>query len=58
MRRRLLDGRLLSEDELKAIDGEVRNIVNGAAEFAQSNSEPAESELWTDVLANAAPQAA
>jgi pyruvate dehydrogenase E1 component alpha subunit len=53
VRRRLLDGRLISEDELKAIDAEVRNIVNGAAEFAQSDPEPAESELWTDVLVEA-----
>jgi pyruvate dehydrogenase E1 component alpha subunit len=53
VRRRLLDGRLISEDELKAIDAEVRNIVNGAAEFAQSDPEPAESELWTDVLVSA-----
>jgi pyruvate dehydrogenase E1 component subunit alpha len=53
VRRRLLDGRLVSEDELKAIDAEVRNIVNGAAEFAQSDPEPAESELWTDVLVEA-----
>ena len=49
VRRRLLDG-LVSEDELKSIDAEVRGIVNGAAEFAQSDAEPAESELWTDVL--------
>ena len=43
----------VSEQELKAIDAEVRNIVNGAAEFAQSDPEPAESELWTDVLVSA-----
>ena len=49
VRRRLLDG-LVSEDELKSIDAEMRGIVNGAAEFAQSDAEPAESELWTDVL--------
>ena len=50
VRRRVLEGRLASEDDLKAIDAEVRATVNGAAEFAQSDAEPAESELWTDVL--------
>ncbi len=53
VRRRVLEGRLASEDDLKAIDAEVRATVNGAAEFAQSDAEPAESELWTDVLVEA-----
>ena len=35
---------------MKAIDAEIRGIVNGAAEFAQSDPEPEESELYTDVL--------
>ena len=50
MRRRLLEGRLVSEDDLKKIDAEIRSIVVGAAEFAQNDAEPDESELWTDVL--------
>src|SRR5580765_299315 len=50
VRRRVLEGRVVSEDELKAIDGEIRGIVNAAAEFAQADAEPADSELWTDVL--------
>jgi pyruvate dehydrogenase E1 component alpha subunit len=49
VRRRLLQGEA-GEDELKKIDAEVRAVVNGAAEFAQSDPEPDESELWTDVL--------
>ena len=53
VRRRVLEGRLVSEDDLKKIDGEIRGIVNGAAEFAQGDEEPAESELWTDVLVEA-----
>jgi pyruvate dehydrogenase E1 component alpha subunit len=53
VRRRVLDGRVVSEDELKAIDAETRGIINGAAEFAQGDAEPAESELWTDVLVEA-----
>jgi pyruvate dehydrogenase E1 component alpha subunit len=50
VRRRVLEGRIVTEDELKAIDAEVRNVVNASAEFAQSDPEPDESELWTDVL--------
>jgi pyruvate dehydrogenase E1 component alpha subunit len=50
VRRRLLGEQRASEDDLKVIDAEVRGIVNGAAEFAQSDTEPDESELYTDVL--------
>src|SRR3974390_3248438 len=39
----------MSEDELKAIDAEVREIVNAAADFAQQVPEPDPSELYTDV---------
>jgi pyruvate dehydrogenase E1 component alpha subunit len=53
VRRRLLEGNLISEDDLKTVDGEIRTIVNGAAEFAQSDAEPDEKELWTDVLLTA-----
>ncbi len=40
---------VISEDDLKAIDKETKQIVNDAAEFAQESPEPPESELWTDV---------
>ncbi len=50
VRKRLLDGRLVSEEDLKKIDARVRDIVNAAAEFAQNDPEPDPSELWTDVL--------
>ena len=53
MRRRLLEGRLASEDDLKAVDAEIRSVVVGAADFAQSDAEPDESELSTDVLLSA-----
>jgi pyruvate dehydrogenase E1 component alpha subunit len=39
----------MSEQELKAIDAEVREIVNQAADFAQHDPEPAASELYTDI---------
>jgi pyruvate dehydrogenase E1 component alpha subunit len=38
-----------SEQELKSIDAEVREIVNASADFAQHDPEPDPSELYTDV---------
>lgn len=40
---------LASEDELKAIDKEIKEIVNDSAEFAKTSPEPDHSELWTDI---------
>jgi pyruvate dehydrogenase E1 component alpha subunit len=48
VRNRLL-GTGSSEQDLKAIDAEVRDIVNAAADFAQHDPEPDPSELYTDV---------
>jgi pyruvate dehydrogenase E1 component alpha subunit len=48
VRSRLLAAKI-SEQELKAIDAEVREIVNASADFAQRDPEPDPSELWTDV---------
>src|SRR5664279_1842223 len=48
VRNRLLAAKV-SEQELKAIDAEVREIVNAAADFAQHDPEPNASELYTDV---------
>jgi pyruvate dehydrogenase E1 component alpha subunit len=42
-----------SEDELKELDREVREIVAEAAEFAQQSPEPNPSELYTDVMLDA-----
>jgi pyruvate dehydrogenase E1 component alpha subunit len=48
VRNRLLAAKV-SEQELKAIDAEVREIVNASADFAQRDPEPDASELWTDI---------
>jgi pyruvate dehydrogenase E1 component alpha subunit len=48
VRNRLLAAKV-GEQELKAIDAEVREIVNASADFAQRDPEPDPSELWTDV---------
>ncbi|MGY4479355.1 pyruvate dehydrogenase (acetyl-transferring) E1 component subunit alpha [Bradyrhizobium sp. USDA 3364] len=39
----------VSEQDLKAIDAEVREIVNEAADFAQHDPEPDASDLYTDI---------
>jgi pyruvate dehydrogenase E1 component alpha subunit len=40
-----------SEEDLKAIDKEIKEVVNASAEFAKDSPEPALSELWTDIYA-------
>jgi pyruvate dehydrogenase E1 component alpha subunit len=47
---RILDKKYATEDDLKALDKEVREIVSDAAEFAQTDPEPDVSELYTDIL--------
>jgi pyruvate dehydrogenase E1 component subunit alpha len=49
VRKRLLDKKWASEDELKKIDASVRAVVNEASEFATHDPEPDPSELYTDV---------
>jgi pyruvate dehydrogenase E1 component alpha subunit len=43
----------VSEDEFKAIEGEIRHEIVEAAEFAQKSPEPDPKELYTDVLVEA-----
>lgn len=50
VRRRLLEKKWASEDELKAEDKKVRDVVADAADFAQAEPEPDPSELYTDIL--------
>ena len=49
----LLTGKHASEDDLKAIDKDIKAIVNASAEFAKESPEPAVSELYTDIYAEA-----
>ncbi|MCR4523760.1 MULTISPECIES: pyruvate dehydrogenase (acetyl-transferring) E1 component subunit alpha [Bosea] len=53
VRARLVRDFKIGEDELKAIDAKVREIVNDAAEFATHDPEPDPSELYTDILLEA-----
>ncbi|MEX0969463.1 MAG: pyruvate dehydrogenase (acetyl-transferring) E1 component subunit alpha [Paracoccaceae bacterium] len=47
----LLGGKHASEDDLKAIDKEIKATVSAAADFATESPEPDEAELWTDIYA-------
>jgi pyruvate dehydrogenase E1 component alpha subunit len=53
LRATILSAGFATEDALKAIDRDIREIVNDAAQFAQESPEPDASELWTDVLVEA-----
>ncbi|MBC7163409.1 MAG: pyruvate dehydrogenase (acetyl-transferring) E1 component subunit alpha [Roseovarius sp.] len=54
----MLSGGHATEDDLKAIDREIKDIVNKAADFARESPEPAPEELWTDIIADVAPRTA
>ncbi|MBY6047499.1 pyruvate dehydrogenase (acetyl-transferring) E1 component subunit alpha [Vannielia litorea] len=58
VRAMLLEGKHASEDDLKGIDKEIKDIVNESAEFSKESPEPALEELWTDIYADVAPQEA
>lgn len=53
LREKLLTGKMISEEQLKEIDKEVKAIVTEAATFAQESPEPELSELYTDILVEA-----
>ena len=57
VRELLLTGGHATEEDLKAIDKEIKAVVNKAADFAKESPEPAPEELWTDIYAEA-PQTA
>ncbi len=50
----LLTGKHATEDDLKAIDKDIKATVNKAADFAKASPEPALEELWTDIYAEPA----
>lgn len=46
----LINEHQVTEDELKAVDHELRDIVKAAVDFSLESPEPDASELYTDVL--------
>jgi pyruvate dehydrogenase E1 component alpha subunit len=53
VREMLLQGKHASEDDLKAIDKEIKAVVAASADFARESPEPSASELYTDIYAEA-----
>ena len=47
----LLQGGHANDDDLKAINKDIKAMVNDAAEFAKDSPEPDLAELWTDIYA-------
>ncbi|MEM6618383.1 MAG: pyruvate dehydrogenase (acetyl-transferring) E1 component subunit alpha, partial [Pseudomonadota bacterium] len=50
VKQRVIEAGWATEEDLKAIDKDVRAIVSDAADFAQNDPEPDPKELWTDIL--------
>jgi pyruvate dehydrogenase E1 component alpha subunit len=50
LKKEMIESGMADEATLKAIDREVRDIVNDSADFALEAPEPAPAELFTDVL--------
>jgi pyruvate dehydrogenase E1 component alpha subunit len=51
VRELLLQGKHATDEDLKAIDKEIKAVVSAAADFAKESPEPALEELWTDIYA-------
>ncbi|WP_417205023.1 pyruvate dehydrogenase (acetyl-transferring) E1 component subunit alpha [Antarctobacter sp.] len=51
VRELLVQGGHASEEDLKAIDKEIKAVVSASADFARESPEPALDELWTDIYA-------
>ena len=51
VRQMLLTGGHASEEDLKKIDKEIKDIINEAAEFSKESPEPPLADLWTDIYA-------
>lgn len=49
VKKRILDEKHASEDDLKQIEKDVRAIVTESVDFATNDPEPDASELWTDI---------
>jgi pyruvate dehydrogenase E1 component alpha subunit len=53
VKQRLIDNTWSNEEDLKALDKDIRAVVAEAADFAQNSPEPDPSELYTDILKSA-----
>lgn len=53
LKKQLIDAGEASEDDLKAIDKDIKAVVAKSVDFAQESPLPDPKELWTDVLVEA-----
>ncbi len=53
VRKRLLEAGVVTEDDLKTIETDIRAVVTEAADFATNDPEPDPAELWTDITVEA-----
>ncbi len=51
LKKQLVDGKLLTEEQYKKIDDEMKQLSNKAAAFADESEEPSPDALYEDVLA-------
>ena len=50
VKQRLLAGDMMTEDEMKAVDKDIKATIARAVKFAEASPEPAPSELYTNIL--------
>ena len=53
LKKQLIEASEASEDDLKAIDKDIKAVVAKSVDFAQESPLPDPKELWTDVLIEA-----
>jgi pyruvate dehydrogenase E1 component alpha subunit len=53
VKQRILEMKYGTEESLKAMETQIRAIITEAADFATADAEPAPSELWTNIYADA-----
>jgi len=49
LKQRLLDWGIVTEDELKAMEKEIRKSIDASVEEAKASPEPSLKEMWTDI---------
>ena len=54
LKSRILEAKMMSEEDFKRVDREIKEIIADAADFAQSSPEPDPAELWTEVIVETA----
>ena len=49
LKKHIIDNKISSEDDLKSLEKEIKDVVTASVEFAKNSPEPDENELYTDV---------